>query len=177
MQIKLNCAPAHEGITAEHLRYGVGSPLIGVITSMLTICLKFGVMPSSFRTGVLVPILKKSGCDATVPKNERPVVISPTLSKLLEVYILDAVCGHDFDGLQFGFVKGRVTDLATTLLRDVISYSTNRGSIVYTCSLGTEGAFDAIPHAILFDRASVVLPDHCWQIMYDWYCNLYVQIK
>ena len=67
--------------------------------------------------------------------------------------------------------------MATTLLRDVISYSTNRGSIVYTCSLDGEGAFDAIPHAILFDRASDVLPDHCWKIMYDWYCNLHVQIK
>ena len=99
---------------------------------MLTICLKFGVVPSNFRTGVLVPILKKSGCDAAVTKNWRPVVISPTLSKLLEVYILDAVFGHDFDELQFGFVKGRGTDMATTLLRDVVSYSTNRGSTVLT---------------------------------------------
>ena len=36
MQLKLNCALAIDGITAEHLRYGVGSPLIDVITSMLT---------------------------------------------------------------------------------------------------------------------------------------------
>ena len=58
-----------------------------------------------------------------------------------------------------------------------MAYHTNRGSVVYICSLDAEGAFDAIPHAILFDRASDVLPDHCWQIMYDWYCNLHVQIK
>ena len=90
MQLKLNCAPANDGITAEHLRYGAGSPLIDVITSLLTICLKLGVVPSSFRTGVLVPILKKSGCDAAVPKNWRPVVISPTLSKLLEVCCIRA---------------------------------------------------------------------------------------
>ena len=69
MQLKRNCAPANDGITAEHLRHCVGGPLIDVITSMLTICLKFGVVPSNFRTGVLVPILKKSGCEATVPKN------------------------------------------------------------------------------------------------------------
>ena len=177
MQLKLNCAPANDGITAEHLRHGIESPLIDVMTSMLSVCLKFGVVPSSFRTGVLVPILKKSGCEAAVPKNWRPVVISLTLSKLLEVYILDAVSGHDFDELQFGFVKSRGTDMATTLLTDVISYSTNRGSTVYTCSLDAEGAFDAIPNAILFDRASDVLPDHCWQIMHDWHCNLHVQIK
>ena len=111
------------------------------------------MVPRSFRTRVLVPILKKSGCDAAVPENWRPVVISPTLSKLLEVYILDAVSGHEFDELQFGFVKGRGTDMAITLLRDVISYSTNRGSTGYTCSLDTEGECDDIPHAILFERA------------------------
>ena len=55
--------------------------------------------------------------------------------------------------------------MATTLLRDVISYSSNRGSAVYTCLLDEEGAFDVIPHAILFDRASDVLPDHCEQII------------
>ena len=86
MQLKLNCAPANDGISAEHLRHGVGSPLIDVITSMLTIFLKFGVVPSSFRTGALVLVLKKSGCDAAVPKNWRPVVISATLSKMLDVY-------------------------------------------------------------------------------------------
>ena len=125
MQLKLNCAPANDGITAEHLRHVVGSPLIDVITSMLHLCLKFDVVPSSFRNGVLVPILKRSGCDAAVLKNWRPVVISPpTLSKLLEVYILDAVSGHEFDEPQFGFVKGRGTDMATTLLRYVISTMT-----------------------------------------------------
>ena len=65
-------------------------------------------------------------------------------------------------------------DMATTLLRDVISYSTNRGRAVYTCSLDAEGAFDAIPHVISFNRASEVLPDHCWKMMYDWYCNPYM---
>ena len=127
MQLKLNYALANDGNAAEHIRHGIGSPLIDVITSMLTICLKFGVVPSSFRTGVLVPILEKSGCDAAVPKICKPVVISPTLSKPVRGIILDAVSGHDFDELQFRFVNGRGTDMATTLLRDVISYSINRG--------------------------------------------------
>ena len=88
---------------------------------MLTICLKFGVVPSSFRTGVLVPILKKSGCDAAVPKNWRPVVISLTLSKLLEVYILDAVSGHDFDELQFGFLIIIIIGFIHHFLRGVLN--------------------------------------------------------
>ena len=49
-QLKLNCTLANDCIKAEHLRHGIDSPLIDVMTSMLTICFKFGVMPSSFRT-------------------------------------------------------------------------------------------------------------------------------
>ena len=58
IKLKLNCA--NDGITAVHLRHGIGSPLIDVMMSMLSVCLKFGGVPSSFRTGVLVPIFKKS---------------------------------------------------------------------------------------------------------------------
>lgn len=67
--------------------------------------------------------------------------------------------------------------MATALLHDVASYSTTRGSAVYSCSLDAEGAFDAIPHCILFDKASPVLPNPCWYIMYNWYNNLSVKIK
>ena len=50
----------------------------------------------------------------------------------------------------FGFVAGRGTNMATSLANDVITYSTKRGSPVYTRSLDTGGAFDVVPHAILF---------------------------
>ena len=46
--------------------------------------------------------------------------------------------------------------MATALLHDVISYSTTRGCVVYSCSLDAKGAFDAIPHCILFDKAQSI---------------------
>ena len=67
--------------------------------------------------------------------------------------------------------------MATTLLNDVFTYCKDGGSTVYTCSLDAEGAFDAIPHCILFQKAMGVLPDHCWHILINWYSNLNVQIK
>ena len=61
-------------------------------------------------------------------------------------------------------------------------YDTNglpytRGSAVYTCSLDAEGAFDAIPHSILFYKAAAVLPKHCWHVMHTWYSKLTVQVN
>ena len=67
--------------------------------------------------------------------------------------------------------------MATALVNDVVSYTNTRGSTVYTCSLDAEGAFDAIPHCVIFEKASSVLPEHCWHIMVNWYNRLTVQVK
>ena len=140
---------------------------------MLTLCIQFGVVPDNFRRGVLIPIPNKSGCDTTQAKNWRPI----TFSKLLELYVIEECSGHEFSDLQFGFVKGRRTEMATALLHEVISYSTTRGSVVYSCSLDAEGAFDAIPHCVLFDKAQSVLPTYCWFVMYEWYSEFTINIK
>ena len=145
---------------------------------MLTLCIQFGVVPDNFRRGMLIPIPKKAGCDTTEPNNcMRPITVSSIFSKLLELYVLEECSSHEFSDLQFGFVKGRGTEMATTLLHDVIDYSTTRGSVVYSCSLDAEGAFDAIPHCILFDKAQSVLHSYCWFVMYEWYSQLTINIK
>ena len=67
------------------------------------------------------------------------------------------MCGHyAFNDLQFGFISGRGTNMAVSLVNDVISYCTERGSPVYTCSLDAQEAFDAIPHPVLFRKAIYV---------------------
>ena len=46
----------------------------------------------------------------------------------------------------------------------------------YLCSLDAEGAYDQIPHAVLFDCADA-LPDACWRVMLNWYTNLEAKVK
>ena len=134
-------------------------------------------MTTSFSQGLLIPLLKKTTLDPTIAKNYRPITISNTMSKILELYILDVSGHHDFCDLQFGFVAGRGTDMATSMAHDVFSYCTRRGSPVYTCSLDAEGAFDAVPHDILFQKAINAVPDHFWRIMVNWYSSITVRIK
>ena len=176
-QLKLNASPAQDGITAEHLIYALDSHIIEHLSYMLTLCIQFGVVPHNFRRGVLIPIPKKAGCDTTQANHWRPITVSSTFSKLLELYVLEECSSHEFSDLQFGFIKGRGTEMATALLHDVIDYSTTRDSVVYSCSLDAEGAFDAIPHCILFDKAQSVLPTHCWFVMHEWYSQLTINIK
>jgi hypothetical protein len=43
--------------------------------------------------------------------------------------------------------------------------------------LDAEGAFDALPHEILFAKAMDVIPDHCWAMLVSWYRKITVKIK
>ena len=92
---------------------------------------------------MLIPIPKKSGCDTTQAKNWRPITVSSTFSKLLELYVIEECSGHEFSDLQFGFVKGRGTEMATAQIKsnqikffisinndDNNRYSTYKGNIV-----------------------------------------------
>ena len=78
----------------EHLKYATESNIVNHLSSMSTLCLKFGIVPKSFSSGLLVPLLKKPTLDPSVPKYYRPVTISCTFSKSLELYTLDASAGH-----------------------------------------------------------------------------------
>ena len=46
--------------------------------------------------------------------------------------------------------------------------------MVGSSALDAEGAFDAIPHAILFEKALNIIPDHCWVIMVKYVVLFYV---
>ena len=49
--------------------------------------------------------------------------------------------------------------MAASLTHDVINYFVSHGSPVYACSLDAEGAFDALPHPVIFYKAIDVIPD------------------
>ena len=161
----------------EHCICAHNSDVLQYICKLLNICLVFGVVPGSFSHGILIPILKKPCCDPSVPSNYRPITISTTLSKIMELHILDRGNGHEFSDCQFGFVPGRGTNMAIALAHDVITHNTEKGATIYTCSLDAEGAFDAVPHSVLLDKARTVIPDECWRLLIPWYKELKVQIK
>ncbi len=58
-------------------------------------------------------------------------------------------------------------------------YCVNTCSPVFVCSLDAEGAFDGIPHAVLFVPHNVmgIIPDISWRILVLWYKGLTVRIK
>ena len=87
--------------------------------------LSLGIVPNSFSLGVIVPILKKPTLNPNSPDNYRPITLSSTLSKVLEVIMTPA---DTVSKTQFGFCSGRGTSFACNLLSDVTQYFHNSGS-------------------------------------------------
>ena len=110
-------------------------------------------------------------------KNYRPIIMSNVLSKLIEMYMLQEVNSHIFSDMQFGFIKGRGTNMPASLVEDVTNYCVNRGSSVFMCSLDIEGAFDGLPHAVLFRKTMDIFPDLSWRLLYYWCSKQCVFIK
>ena len=67
--------------------------------------------------------------------------------------------------------------MAVSLAEDVTNFCVQRGSPIYLCSLDAEGAFDALPHCVLFHKASEIIPDESWRLLLYWYARQYVIIK
>ena len=176
-RLKNRSSPGLDGISAEHLKFAFDSNLPLHLSVLFTLCLRFGIVPDSFSTGILVPVLKKTNLDPTVANNYRPITVSVVLSKILELYIIDECEGYQFSDYQFGFIPKRNSYIATSLAHDVSELCVAQGSSVFLCSLDVEAAFDGIPFSVLFNCANKILPDICWRLLYGCYKKLYVHVR
>ena len=175
--LKKGRAAGKDGLVTEHLLYGSDSLLYIHLCKLLSICYQYGVVPSIFRQGILVPILKKPTLDPSCAKNFRPVIISTVFSKIVELIILKSVNNLELSDAQFGFISGRGTTEAISLAHDLCAYANHRGSSLFMCGLDAQGAFDCIPNPVLFQKADSVLPDQCWRLLHSWYKDITVQVR
>ena len=51
------------------------------------------------------------------------------------------------------------------------------GSTVFACSLDAEGAFDAIPHSVLFQKCFHAVPTRLWRLLDAWYSVISVRVR
>ena len=121
-KLKPGCSAGQDGIEAEHLKYALDTDIILHLTNLVTVCFKFGVIPKSCYCGVLVPLIKKSTADPGLAKSYRPIIVSNTFSKLLELCMLEQCDPHYCHDMQFGFIRGRGTTMAASLVEDVVNH-------------------------------------------------------
>lgn len=121
-----------------------------------------GTVPSSYKSAVVKPLLKKPNLSPDILDNFRPISNLPFYSKILEkivsLQLIDHLHSNNlFESCQSGFRKLHSTETALTkIINDLLMYSDSN-----TCSLLIQldltAAFDTIVHPILLNRMSTLL--------------------
>ena len=164
--MKRGVCPGQDNICVEHFVYGSSVILCEVLADLYSAILSTTFIPDVIATGVIIPVLKKSTLDSNRPENYRPITLSSTYSRLLELLIAPDYSASD---TQFGFRKGRSTTFVTSLINDMCTYFNANGSPVYLCTLDAEKCFDSIWHTGLFYKLWDKLPAQHWLLLFNWY--------
>ena len=171
-------SPDDDGLQAEHFQNG---PLILLLklTSLFNYMLAHSHVPSQFRLGTIIPIIKDRNGNASDVGNYRGITIAAMLSKLFE-HILKTQFSNFLttSSYQFGFKGNSSTSHALFALKNTINYYIDHGSRVYCSFLDASKAFDRLVHSGLFlkliERGT---PKRFLDILVNWYQDLRCRVK
>ena len=171
-------SPDDDGIHAEHFQNG---PLVLFIrlASLFNVMLSHAFVPSQFRFGTMIPIIKDKLGNASDINNYRGVTISPIPSKIFE-HVLKTIFAHHLttSSYQYGFKRNSSTSHAIFALRETVNYYIDHGSRVYSSFLDASKAFDRIVHSGLFIKLMERnIPKRLLDILISWYAGLQCRVK
>jgi hypothetical protein len=178
-ELKKGKAAGADSLTAKHFLY-CHPVAICLLSKLFNLMLKFQHVPSNFGIGVTIPIPKKD-TKSNIDKfaNFRGITISPIVSKIFELCILDGLRDSLVTSdLQFGFKSGLGCNHALYATRATVDYYVTNNSTVNICSLDLTKAFDKVNHYALFlklmDRN---IPRRFILLLRNWYNNSFTMVR
>ena len=113
------------------------------------------VFPSSCKSSIVIPLIKKTGLDCEVLKNYRPVsnlsFLSKIIEKIISVRILQHITDNDIiDGFQSAYKAGHSCETALLRVYNDIVITIGKGNGSFLVLLDLSAAFDTIDHDNLF---------------------------
>ena len=162
-----------DGLVSEHIIYG-GEQLAVHLCMFFSALLMHSYVSSDFHMGIIVPLLKNKHGDATQLEMYRGITISPVLSKLFELVLLNLFETHfTSDELQFGFKEKSCCSHALFAFNESIRYFTSNQTKVYAAILDASKAFDKVLHNALFVKLSRRNIPVCFVLLLiNWYSQL-----
>ena len=178
--LKKNKAADIHNISAEHLIFASES-LIPFITQLFNSIIGTHVVPTAFKMGLLLPLLKKANKPRNLPTNYRGITIISIIGKLLECAIQGRI-RHLFttaqSSQQRGFTEKVAPLYAALLVTEAIQEYKDQGQDLCVIMLDAEKAFDRVCHNNLFVKLHHLgIPDNLWNVMRDWYCGFQSQVR
>ena len=171
-------SPDDDGLHAEHFQ---NAPLVLLIklTSLFNFMLSHAFVPSQFRFGTIIPIIKDRHASGSDVSNYRGITISPMISKVFEHVLKTLFSQHlATSSYQYGFKNNNSTTHALYSLKTTINYCIDHGSRVYCSFLDASKAFDRLVHSGLFLKLiERNIPKRMLDILVTWYDGLQCRVK
>ena len=141
-----------------HIVKSVSHTLGPVIHKIINMSLAESKVPSSFKTAIVKPLLKKPELD-TIHKNYRPVSNLAFVSKLIEQSVIDQLEQHFEsrnlnDEFQSAYRANHSTETALLHITNDILLSMDNRRAVCMVMLDLSAAFDTLDHSIMLERLS-----------------------
>ena len=133
------------------------SELLPVMTNIINSPHRSNQVPTSMKSAIVTPLLKKSTLDPDILKNYRPVSNLSYISKLLERVVAGRLTDYMAENnlhehLQSAYKPGHSTETALVKVQNDILTSIDQHGVVLLVILDLSAAFDTIDHDILFSR-------------------------
>jgi len=130
-----------------------------------------GTVPHDFCKGLIIPLIKNSDGDETSSDNYRGITLSPVLSKVFELTLLNDVKSYLIsDDLQFDIKRNSSCANAIFTMRSVVEQYCKSGSTVTVCTLDISKAFDRVNnYALLSLLIDIKVPKYFIAIMLKWF--------
>lgn len=125
------------------------------LAHIFNLAIESGIFPSKMKEA-RVSVIHKGG-DRNDISNYRPISVLPIFSKGLEKIILSRLSGffskHNIlSGCQHGFTKGRSTESALLVQKEIILQGIEKGQLTLGIFIDYSKAFDSLHHGILLTK-------------------------
>ena len=160
-----------DDLSCEHLKYCHPIAIV-ILCKLFNIFLLVEYLPRGFGLSYTVPIPKCDNRSRGLSVDDfRGISISPVVSKLFELCILDRFSDYfQTSDQQFGFKKHLGCRHAVYCVRNVIDHYTSNRSTVNVCSVDLSKAFDKMNHFALFIKLMERrLPNQLLNIFIMWF--------
>ena len=175
-KLKLGKAAGHDGVQAEHLKYG-GPILRDWILQICNAITELEHVPDFLKTGIITPLYKGGGKDPLDTHSYRGIMLTSVLAKVLESLILTRLqCHFSEKGIphlnQTAYRKGVSCAEAIFSTLEVLSIYSQRCEKVYMCFYDLQKAFDSVHYSVLLKRLYEAGVDgRAWRLLRSWYAS------
>ena len=157
LKIDSNKSTGVDGISSRMLKLAA-SIIAPSITKLINLSFSLNVFPSRWKTAKVTPIFKSG--DPTDVTNYRPISVLPSLSKIAERHVHNAVysflCENDLIYIrQSGFRSKHSTETALIKIIDDLIFNLDNNCVSGMVLVDYLKAFDMVDHTLLLKKLEV----------------------